>query len=100
VVELERRNSILAMVTTTNHEINQPLTVISGNLYLLKETFKPGSLSADQKKYFEKIDNSIKKIHNILVKYRNAQSVRFETYSGSSQMVVFDEDENGNGQTS
>jgi len=93
VVELERRNSILAMVTTTNHEINQPLTVISGNLYLLKETFKPGTLSPDQKKYFEKIDKSIKKIHDILVKYRNAQSVRFETYSGNSQMIVFDDDD-------
>lgn len=92
IIELERRNSILAMVATTNHEINQPLTVLSGSLYLLEESLAPKSLSATQEEYLKKMHDSIKKIHGILEKYRNSQSLRFETYSGDSKMIVFDND--------
>ncbi len=100
VIELERRNSILAMITTANHEINQPLTVIKGNLFLLKESFDPKDLTAEQKKILTKIENGVEKIQDILIKFRNAEKIRFEQYSSDTQMVVFEEDEAKKNQTS
>jgi len=91
VLELERRNSILAMVATTNHEINQPLTVISGNLFLLRETIGEGHITKEQLKLFERLGRSVSKIKDILRKYRNADFMHFEKYSKDAQIVVFDE---------
>ncbi len=90
VIELERKNSILAMGTTTNHEINQPLTVLTGNLFLLKESLGPAP-TQQQLTCFRKMDESIMKIKELLVKYQNPVGTRFETYSGASKMVVFDD---------
>ncbi len=98
VIELERRNSILAMITTTNHEINQPLTVLKGNLFLLKESLPADKLTPDQKKYFKKLETAIERIQDILIKYRNAEKIRFEQYSSDTQMVVFEEQDESDGQ--
>jgi two-component system sensor histidine kinase/response regulator len=92
IIELERRNSVLAMVATTDHEINQPLTVLSGSLYLLEESLDKQSLTGPQEEYLKKMHESIKKIHGILVKYRNSHSLRFEPYAGNSKIIVFDND--------
>jgi len=91
VIELERKNSVLAMIATTNHEINQPLTVLTGNLYLLKSSFSEAQLSSDQKKFMSKMDKATMEIKEILAKFRNAASMRFEKYTGDSQMIVFDD---------
>ena len=91
VIELERKNSILAMGTTTNHEINQPLTVLTGNLFLLKESLNGQEPNEQQKACFRKMDASIMKIKELLVKYQNPVGTRFETYSGASKMVVFED---------
>lgn len=92
VVELERRNSILAMIATTNHEINQPLTVLTGNLFLLKESLDVVTLSDQQIKVFQRLERSVEKIKEILKKYRKAASMRFEKYSSDAQIVIFDEE--------
>lgn len=98
VLDLERRNSILAMIATTNHEINQPLTVLSGNLFLLQESLGRSNLNEQQIKLFERLERSVEKIKTILEKYRKAASMRFEKYSNDAQIVVFDDKEpNKNG---
>lgn len=91
VLELERRNSILAMIATTNHEINQPLTVLSGNLFLLQESLGRDKLNEQQLKLFKRLERSVEKIKVILEKYRKAASMRFERYSDDAQIVVFDD---------
>jgi len=91
VIELERKNSILAMGTTTNHEINQPLTVLTGNLFLLKDSLNGSNITEQQKISLQKMDESVMKIKELLAKYQNPVSTRFETYSGTSKMVVFDD---------
>lgn len=93
VIDLERKNSVLAMIATTNHEINQPLTVLNGNLYLLRSSFENQKLTSDQIRFMDKIDRAVIDIKDILAKYRNAASMRFEKYSGNSQMIVFDDTE-------
>ena len=91
VLELERKNSILAMGTTTNHEINQPLTVLAGNLFLMKESLDPKTTTGQQKDSLQKMDQAIQKIKDLLAKYQNPTSTRLETYSGKSKMIVFDD---------
>ena len=91
VVDLERKNSILAMGATTNHEINQPLTVLTGNLFLLEQSLKNKELSPEQQDSIRKMDAAIMKIKELLAKYQNPGDTRFETYSGSSKLVIFDD---------
>jgi len=91
VVDLERKNSILAMGATTNHEINQPLTVLTGNLFLLEQSLKNIELSAEQTESIRKMDAAVMKIKELLAKYQNPGDTRFQTYSGDSKLVVFDD---------
>ncbi len=91
LLELERQSSILAMAVTANHEINQPLTVLSGNLFLLKESLSGRDLTDQQLKYMERMERAINKIKNILEKYRNADAIHFQEYAENTKMVVFEE---------
>ncbi len=91
VLELERQNSIMAMGTTTNHEINQPLTVLTGNLYLLKDSMKWDSLNKEQQNSFKKMDKAIMKIKKILERYQNPKNAKYKPYKGSEKLVVFDD---------
>jgi len=52
IMELEKQNSVMAMVITANHEINQPLMTMKGNVELLQMTIKPDYLNEKHKKYF------------------------------------------------
>lgn len=91
LLELERQSSILAMAVTANHEINQPLTVLSGNLFLLKESLSRNQLTDKQLEYMNRMERAILRIKDILIKYRTADSIHFQNYSEDTKMVVFEE---------
>ncbi len=87
VRDLERKSSVMAMAVTANHELNQPLMVIYGNLELLK-----GRLNQDDEtkmKYFSRIENAVQRIENILQKYREEGECQLTEYSGSTLMFEF-----------
>ncbi len=90
LLELERQSSILAMAVTANHEINQPLTVLSGNLFLLRESLDMNNLTEKQIEYMQRLERAIMKIKTILEKYRNADSIRFKNYIENTKMVIFE----------
>lgn len=92
IVELEKTNLALAMAATTNHEINQPLTVLTGNLYLLRSSLPGSKMSKEQHHYFEMMDTAVMKIKKLLAKYRGVNSVRYQKYAGDSRIVVFDDE--------
>jgi len=91
LLDLEKKNITAALTTATNHEINQPLTVLAGNLFLLRQTLDQSKLSVEQLRYIELMDNSINKIKAILERFRTANKFRYESYSGSARMLVVDE---------
>lgn len=93
LLELERKNSIMAMAVTANHELNQPLTVLGGYLKMLEDTLPPDTLSDKQKKYIKKIKDSLDRINAILQKFNKAASIKIEDYAKdkNKQMVIFDE---------
>ncbi len=91
LIELERESAVLAMAVTANHEINQPLTVLSGNLFLLKESLSSKELTPKEMEYLDRMERAIVKIKAILEKFRNPHSIKIQKYIEDTKMVVFDE---------
>ncbi len=89
IVGLERKNAVLAMAVTANHEINQPLTVLQGNFDLFRNTVT-GDLTDKQQKFLTKMQTSIEKIQDILTKFSDSASIHFEDYLEDQKMVIFD----------
>ncbi len=87
----ERENTINAMAITANHEINQPLTVLQGNIELFTRSFGGKQLTDKQNKYIYKMQNSIDNISDILKKFQNFKSSKIEEYIKDRNMVVFEE---------
>jgi PAS domain S-box-containing protein len=88
IASLEQKNVALAMAVTTNHEINQPLMVLSGNLEILQMVTE---VTSSNEKYFTRIFESVEKIRAILAKYRNPKGVSIERYLDNTPMLVFEE---------
>ncbi len=88
IIKLERTTSVSAMAVTANHEINQPLTVLQGNLDLLEI-----QLSGDQDtmKYLEKARQAAQKIRDIVARYKDIENYRFADYSKKTKMVVLED---------
>jgi signal transduction histidine kinase len=93
LLDLERKNTVMAMAVTANHEIKQPLTVLRGNLELLTNKIDPELLADKQKKYIDKINKAIEKIVRILDRYQQLDSISIDQYSEKTKMVVFDDDD-------
>lgn len=93
IVKLERKNSILAMIVTTNHEINQPLTSALGNLQLLKIKLEKSKIEDKSlyNKHIVNIHKSLNTISHILKKYRDNDQYDISDYTNGIKMVDFKE---------
>ncbi len=92
IIDLERKASAMAMAVTANHEINQPLMVIQGNMDMLRISLENNHLPSKQHQYIGKIEESIDRISVILDKFKNKMPTRFTSYSSDTEMVAFDEE--------
>lgn len=96
ILELTKKNSILAMIVTTNHELRQPLTRLKGFFDLHLEELANGSL-AFSKKNIAKIDKAINEMISILDKYQNNPDFDITSYLTNTEynmdikMVHFNE---------
>lgn len=79
----EKKNTVLAMAVTANHEINQPLTIIKGNLDLLANKLK----SDEYEHYFTRINSSLDRIINIIEKFQNLEEVNLTNYAKKTSMI-------------
>jgi len=86
MIEMERIKSVLAMAVTTNHELNQPLTVIQGNIEMLK--IRNPELENDKylQKVIESVDNIVKKLN----KFSNFDRIVYKQYAENVEMIQFD----------
>ncbi len=91
IIELEKQKSAWAMAVTANHEINQPLMVIRGNMDLMRMKMDRSELPDDYQQYLENIEKSIVRITEILHKFKDQYPIRFTEYSSTTEMVIFDE---------
>ena len=86
----EQKNAIHAMSVTANHEINQPLTVLSGYLEIIKMTGTE-NFTNKQIKALNNMRVSIVEIAQILQKYKNADKIALAEYVKGISMVKFAE---------
>ena len=68
MIKLEQKNALLAMAITANHEINQPLTVLQGNLELFQRSIDKTGLTDKQQNFLNRIEKSLVKIQGVLGK--------------------------------
>jgi len=86
---LEKKNAALAMAITANHEINQPLMILQGNLEMLQMSLEKKKALKKEIAYINNMEKSINRIKNILSKFLNNHKIDFGEYAVSSEMVVF-----------
>ena len=92
---LERRNTVLAMAVTANHEINQPLTIAKGNLQMLGNKCLNNTKTINHETlqiHLTKALASLNKIDNILTKYRKAKEFTLGNYTDDVKMINFKKD--------
>src|SRR4030042_3728521 len=88
VKEIERQITYSATVTTANHEINQPLTVILSGIDMIKMEFeKKGVTDPHILKYLNLIEKSSTRIANILKNLREISSPVIQKIPLGMQLV-------------
>ncbi len=88
-IKQERVNAALAMAVTANHEINQPLMIIQGNLEMLIESIKEDNITVKQEKYITKINDGLHRICDLLDKFKTQTEINFVDYTKDHEMVEF-----------
>ncbi|MCP4220713.1 MAG: response regulator [bacterium] len=89
IVDLEKKNAVMAMAVTANHEINQPLTVLRGNFEIYQRSINRENLDDSQKRSLIRMEESVERIRNILKTFGEFESINFENYVEDRDMVVF-----------
>ncbi|KAA3600981.1 MAG: tetratricopeptide repeat protein [Calditrichaeota bacterium] len=86
LVEAEKNKMFLAMVTTANHQLNQPLSVIQGNLELIKhKTYQ--KLDQETKIHLDKISKNVFRCSEILRSLGEIKKPDYISYIGKVNMV-------------
>ena len=83
LVEAEMKIAVSATITSLNHEINNPLMIISGYVQLLEEKLA-GDIDAEKK--MEIITSQIDRIMKILARLRQLEDPLFEKYINESDV--------------
>ena len=96
ILDLERKNSVLAMVVTANHELRQPLTILKGYFDLHLINLNENHITYTPK-HIDKINESFDLMISLLDKYRDNSNFDIDDYISNDdykmkiQMVKFKE---------
>jgi len=88
-IQEERIKAILAMSITVNHEINQPLMQIQGNLDMLSQSIESNSEMERYQKYCLRIQEGVQKISTLTEKFLNHTSHSYTDYLQDTEMIEF-----------
>ena len=85
LVQAEQKAAVSAMAVSLNHEINNPLMIISGNLQMLSYKCQDDKL----KKKFSVIEEQLDRISGIIRKLRDIEEVNIDDYiAGSDEKML------------
>lgn len=87
LLEKERLIAITESLATINHELNNPLTPILGNLQLIRKN--ETALPTDMQKKLDIIEQNAKRIFHIIQKFNAISKPVRRTYYGDSKMIDF-----------
>ena len=85
-LETERISAAVQTAITVNHEINNPLAIISGNIYLIREKAKELGLE-DVLQKLEVMEINCRRIRSITSKLQNLQQVATTDYLEGIKMI-------------
>lgn len=90
LIESEKLKVFVATTVTANHELNQPLAIIKGNLDLVKMLNKEEKLE----KFIHKASEATFRCSEILDKLNKIKKPKLTNYAGSVKMVDLQSDNN------
>jgi len=91
VIEEERLKVLLQMAGATAHEINQPLTVLLGNIELMNAG---RTIPAELSGYISEIEDSARKISSIVSRVQSIPQYDAKPYAEDVLIINFDQDVN------
>jgi K+-sensing histidine kinase KdpD len=93
LLDQERLAAVIEMAVTVNHEINNPLTAILGNVQLL--LLKREDLDEELQGKLKTIEQSAMKIKDVTQRLMKLNSTRSTSYNGDTRMLDLPGDEGG-----
>jgi len=93
LIESEKLATIGQMAVRLSHEINNPLTIITGTLQLIEEELaevKGDTEVADIKKQFDVVEEQVDRIQMVVEKLFNVKQVVTESYTKDIRMLILD----------
>lgn len=91
IVEIEQKNSVSAIVVTTNHKIKQPLTLITLTAAAVRRELKKEEISKDAiLKKLDYIETAVNEISDVLNKLQSIKKPVFSEYVKDIKMVDID----------
>ena len=90
LLEKERLGAVVETAVTVNHEINNPLTAILGNVQLM--LLKRDTLDEELRRKLETIEEAAMKIRDVTQKLLNLTSARSVEYSEGASMLDLSDD--------
>ncbi len=88
VLAQTRSDAIAELIVAINHQINNPLTAITGNLQLLLT--KANQLPDDVVRLLRKIDDGAERILEVIRKLRDLKEAKSTTYINGTMMIDLD----------
>lgn len=82
----ERLRTLSETSVSINHEINNPLTIVQGNLYLM-EQFHPKKDDPQVSKMLEAMKDGLKRIRDVVKKFENMTDPRSVKYQDGIRMI-------------
>lgn len=89
MAEDARMATLLATISSVNHEINNPLTAVMGNAELLARSLEKKG-DRDNARRAERIVESVERIGAVIHKLRGAKAVAEKSYLGPRTMLDLD----------
>ncbi len=86
IIEAERLASVIQTAITVNHEVNNPLAVVMGNIYLAQERARELGI-ADMVDQLEAMERSCRRIRDITQKLQNLQEAATTDYIEGIKMI-------------
>ncbi len=87
IMELERKHTAMALAVTANHELNQPLMVLQGNLEMLLHNLSEEIKTPKINKFSDNIFEALNRIHLVLEKLKKVEDVNFIKYADEIDML-------------
>jgi len=91
--EQEQLNATLAMAVTANHQINQPLMLLQGNVDLLKVLLSKQPENSKAIESLNRIEHHIDEIDNVLTKFREGTGFSLKNVPGNETEPNFKKSE-------